>query len=1038
MKKNWIVLTLSFIFVVLLPLAWIAQTWISERNNPQVTDGHIDLRQWDFSQQGAASLNGIWKFYPDQLLEPKDFEAGATGNGPLPAPVDVQVPSRWNTVMGKAHGYGTYHVQLKLPADKPNNRYGIRTQNIRMSQRIFINDELIGGRGMPGPTKSSDTQSNTPYTAFISIQGDTADILIQVSNYNYSSGGIVASVLFGDERSILNNQQQDLLKDLMTLFGFILPAMFFLMMFRLRRSEKELSYLGLFSLSGALFALTHGEKLLCTFIPMLPNSEMLRLQLLSGVFSYYFLLLYLATLARGAVHKWFVRLSMYLFIICSLIAIILPPELFSALELPMLLISVSVMAFGVRVMIHLVRKRANDSLFALIGMMSIIMVVVLHTIGVVASVDTVFHALLELLLFVFIQMVVTAIRFAQSLRDVEALSERLLVIDSLKDEFMANTSHELRTPLHGIINIAESMLEGAAGAVTPKQAKNLSVITATGKRLSLLVNDILDFAKLKNSEIELKLVPVDLESVAQSVVEVSGFTFGDKPIVLHQHWPDALPLVEADEDRLRQILYNLLGNAYKFTEQGEIRLYAIVEGDRVRVSVVDTGVGIAPDRLEHIFQSYEQTNGTMERAYEGAGLGLSITKKLVELGKGEIWVDSEPGVGSTFHFTLPIVNLSLLQEQASPAPARYVPAQVKKLQNEMSQDFTGVLDEQPSQEQAQKGEHTILIVDDDPVNRHVLLSLLSTERYRVLAADSGFKALQLYEQNPSIDLVITDWMMPKMSGPELCRKLREHRSLSELPILMLTARGLPEDIRHGFKAGANDFLSKPVDAGELRARVHTLIAMRSSVQDVIRTEMAFLQAQIKPHFLYNALNVIIATCAVNPDKATNLLIELSHYLRGSFDFQNREQLVPLYKELELVQSYVHLEQARFEDRLVVKYDVQPDIRLFLPPLTIQPLMENAIRHGVMERAVGGTVMLHIYEESDHVIIRVQDNGVGISPDRMAQVKSGRTEGPGGVGLHNINRRLMSLYGTALEIQSHVGSGTQIQFCLPLKQVDHFA
>lgn len=268
--------------------------------------------------------------------------------------------------------------------------------------------------------------------------------------------------------------------------------------------------------------------------------------------------------------------------------------------------------------------------------------------------------------------------------------------------------------------------------------------------------------------------------------------------------------------------------------------------------------------------------------------------------------------------------------------------------------------------------------------------------------------------------------------------LREHRSLSELPILMLTARGLPEDIRHGFQAGANDFLSKPVDAGELRARVRTLIQMRSSVQDVIRTEMAFLQAQIKPHFLYNALNVIIATCAVNPDKATDLLIELSNYLRGSFDFQNREQLVPLYKELELVQSYVHLEQARFEDRLIVKYDVQPDIRLFLPPLTIQPLMENAIRHGVMERAAGGTVMLHIYEESDHVIIRVQDDGVGIPPERMAQVRSGRIEGPGGVGLYNINRRLMSLYGTALEIQSHVGSGTQIQFCLPLKQVHHFS
>lgn len=175
---------------------------------------------------------------------------------------------------------------------------------------------------------------------------------------------------------------------------------------------------------------------------------------------------------------------------------------------------------------------------------------------------------------------------------------------------------------------------------------------------------------------------------------------------------------------------------------------------------------------------------------------------------------------------------------------------------------------------------------------------------------------------------------------------------------------------------------------------------------------------------------------MNPDKATDLLIELSHYLRGSFDFQNREQLVPLTKELELVESYVHLEQARFEERLVVEYEVEPDVQLYLPPLSIQPLVENAIRHGVMERAAGGTVHLRIFKESEHVVVQVQDDGVGIPPERMAQVKSGKTEGPGGVGLQNINRRLMSLYGQGLEIHSHVGKGTQIRFRIPVQKVDY--
>jgi signal transduction histidine kinase len=1026
MKKHWIMLTISFICIVVFPLGSIIQTLIIERGNPHARDGVMDLTSWNFDRHGAASLNGTWDFYPGQLLTPVDFEADVSGRKPLSKPVPIHVPSRWNGTLGEAHGYGTYHLRVRIPPRAEKNDYGIRTQNIRMAHRLFIDGKEIGGKGLPGTTRNTDIQLNLPFTGFTSIEGDVADIIIQVSNYSYSSGGIIASILFGDEHSILKGQQQDWLKDLMTLFGFILPAAFFLMLFRLRRSEKELRYLGLFSLSGAMYALTHGEKLLGTLLPFLSNNEILRLQLLSAALAYYYLLRYMDALVPGAVHQWFVRLGVVLVIVQCMVGLTLSPVLFSLLELPMLLISLVVIGYTLRAMLHWLKKQPKDGHFVLISMMSIFMVVVLHTVGAFTTVDTTFLALYELLLFVFAQMILTATRFAQSFREVEALSERLLAIDILKDEFMANTSHELRTPLHGIINIAQSMLEGAAGAVTPKQAKNLSMITSTGKRLSLLVNDILDFSKLKNGEIELKRSAVDLESVARTVVEVSGFTFEDKPIVLIQQWPPSLPLVEADEDRLRQILYNLLGNAYKYTKQGEIRLYARVDGALVTVSVADTGVGITPDKLEDIFQSYEQDNGTSERVNGGTGLGLSITRKLVELGGGTIWVESEPGEGSTFHFTLPIVQFPLLQASSRPVAARYVSTQETR-----AQDTTAAMDWDETDD-ILEAEHTILIVDDDPVNRQVLFNLLSTERYRVIAADSGAAALKLREEYPSIDLVITDWMMPRMSGLELCRKLRENSSLSELPILMLTARGLPEDIKMGFQAGANDFLSKPVDAGELRARVRTLIEMRTSVQEVIRTEMAFLQAQIKPHFLYNALNVIIATCAVNPDKATDLLIELSHYLRGSFDFQNRDQLVPLAKELELVESYVHLEQARFEERLVVHYDIDPDVRLYLPPLSIQPLVENAIRHGVMERAAGGTVNLGVTRENEHIVIVVQDDGVGIPPERLAQVSSGRTEGPGGVGLQNINRRLLSLYGQGLEIQSHTGKGTLIRFRIPVE------
>jgi sensor histidine kinase YesM len=194
--------------------------------------------------------------------------------------------------------------------------------------------------------------------------------------------------------------------------------------------------------------------------------------------------------------------------------------------------------------------------------------------------------------------------------------------------------------------------------------------------------------------------------------------------------------------------------------------------------------------------------------------------------------------------------------------------------------------------------------------------------------------------------------------------------------------------------------------------------------------MAFLQAQIKPHFMFNALNTIIAVLYTDPDKATRLLIELSHYLRGSFDFQNRDQLGTLQKETALVQSYLFLEQARFEDRLTIEYDVHAPLDRLVPPLSIQPIVENAVRHGVTRQLSGGTVRIQIHEREERITISVTDNGVGMSPDKVNSLLSGAHH-TGGVGLRNIHARLLTLYGKGLQIESRLGFGTSVSFEVPL-------
>ncbi|WP_159886979.1 hybrid sensor histidine kinase/response regulator [Paenibacillus puerhi] len=671
---------------------------------------------------------------------------------------------------------------------------------------------------------------------------------------------------------------------------------------------------------------------------------------------------------------------------------------------------------------------------------------------------------LGILCAVFSQVLLLSRRFTHAFTTSEHLAARLLAADRTKDEFLANTSHEMRTPLHVMINISQSLIDGAGGRLNEWQAANMALVVSTGQRAALLLQDILDLSRLKNGGLLLRRRPLAVRPVVRYVLELHRYLIKDKPVQLTERLSDELPLAEADEDRLVQILTNLIGNALKFTAKGEIGVTARVENGWLALSVRDTGIGIPARRRERIFDPFEQLNQQEMSAHSGAGLGLPITRRLVELHGGQIRVESEEGVGSTFTFTLPVAEAG---EQAGGSAAASA-AQANSVFRSRSEETAAAAavpmvpllagQGMPAAERlallplfpaaADKEMAKVLIVDDDAANRQVLFNLLSVEACRVTLAESGEAALDLLEETSAgFDLVILDWMMPGMTGLELCRRIRRSRTLFELPILMLTARSRPEDLLAAYDAGVNDYLAKPVEAGELRARIRSLLAMQRSVSEWVQSELGLLQAQIKPHFLFNALNTILAVSDVDLPKAQDLLAKLCFYLRSSFDFQNQNHAVPLDKELELVRSYLHIEQARFGKRLAV--DLQYDERLrhkLIPPLTIQPIVENAVRHGLMKREEGGMIRLRVQAEGEGFIrITVEDDGVGMTEQQIDRIGGRRDFGKladyerddapqeeagdtrTGVGLANVQRRLLHLYGEGLRITSLPGQGTSVSF-----------
>lgn len=395
-----------------------------------------------------------------------------------------------------------------------------------------------------------------------------------------------------------------------------------------------------------------------------------------------------------------------------------------------------------------------------------------------------------------------------------------------KDEFLAIISHELRTPLNGIIGLTESMIDGVAGPMSPDALQNLGMVASSSKRLAGLVDDILDFSKIRNQGLSLTLRPVDLRSLVSLVFKLAE-PLKRVSVILHNDVPKDLSPVLADENRLQQILINLVTNAIKFTEKGFVRVCAQVVDRRIQISVEDSGIGMDTSQKERIFHMFEQLDSPDIRAQGGTGLGLAVVKALVELHGGEISLETTLGEGSTFSFSLAIAGRIATKEMPNPLPPQTMrPAELGQeaeitvpLQptTPSPEETLSEIDVVPEGDQV----FMILVVDDEPVNRQVIVNHLSLRNYRVAQAADGQEALEILDKHHQFDLVLLDIMMPRLSGFDVCRKLRQRYPVNELPVIFLTAKGQIRDLEGAFKAGANDFLTKPISKSELLLRVRT-------------------------------------------------------------------------------------------------------------------------------------------------------------------------------------------------------------------------
>ncbi|MCP5077424.1 MAG: response regulator, partial [Psychromonas sp.] len=414
----------------------------------------------------------------------------------------------------------------------------------------------------------------------------------------------------------------------------------------------------------------------------------------------------------------------------------------------------------------------------------------------------------------------------------------LQLTDKLKDEFLATTSHELRTPLHGMLGITETLKSGAYGSLTNEQQYQLEVINNSGHRLAHLVDDLLDYHKMRYGNLLINKNAVDLSSAVHLVLELSKHLLDDKPLRIINQIPDELALVIADEQRLEQVLYNLIGNAIKYTVEGKIIICSKVFDDKVQVQVIDTGHGIDAAQLDQIFEPLSQATVDTPYYRQGAGLGLSISRQLIELMGGNLYVSSQQHIGTTFSFTLPLAseiesqenNFSTNQHFKAPIPYQQVNITADSLPTNADAPL-------------------LIVADDEAVNLQVLMSFLRLEGYRVKTAMNGQETLELVEEEKPA-LLLLDVMMPGMSGYEVCQAIRKQHNSDALPIIMLTALNQSKDRVRGFEAGANDYVNKPFNQKEISARINA--HMQATQTQTLTSQNNHLQHTLKEHELVEA------------------------------------------------------------------------------------------------------------------------------------------------------------------------------------------
>lgn len=806
MVRESMVLNRSFLFLVLFALS--ALPVFSENKAYQ------DLSSRNFRDQGLVDLSGEWEIFPGEWISPlSEREAAAY----------VRVPGGWGDVQ-EGSAFCTYRYKIDLPQNR--KQMGLSLGYIRSAYDLYINGIYVRSVGKIGQNRDEEIPDGQWEYIILPETEGTVEILFHISNYEEREGGLYQTPRLGLIKDLRKRELNHLIIQFV-LFGiFFSLAFYHLMLFLFRTKEKAALYFGLFALVLAfrvLFVDSSYLVVLSGFFRAIPWIWLRKLEYLTVYGLAILFIPYFYQMFPDRVNRVYGQVVNIFSIPYFIMVLFTPLKVYSSFLIVAEVVVLLWCFYSLYILIRLTMDKVWEGQVLVLGMF--IMVIFISFDFMASQGIFPFLSVTPFGFFAFLlaQSAVLNRKLVSSFGRVEKLTEKLNSLlderkkyqallerrvqertaelegaveearaaDQAKGDFLARMSHEIRTPMNGIMGFAEITRDSK----DIDEIKNYTnTIISESEKLLILINQLLDLSRIEAGGVQLEIAPFNMTELLQTIERMFTPLASEKNIEfrLVQDFPDKMVALLGDAFRLRQILVNLVGNAIKFTDKGYVCLSAVqtYQSETEQgflFTIEDTGKGIAEDKQHKIFESFVQEDTSITRQYDGTGLGTAISRSFVELMNGEIGVESEPGMGTSFWFSLilPVSSASLQDMERKKMPNGDVRFPGKR----------------------------ILLAEDYMPNQEVVKNFLKNCSVDLSIVSDGVQACELLDRE-TFDLILLDIHMPRLNGYSVAEYIRQDLEQDTI-IVGLTADGYQNVQDKCTEVGMNDFLTKPIRKGKL-------------------------------------------------------------------------------------------------------------------------------------------------------------------------------------------------------------------------------